>query len=110
MSSSAPGPSGRKVAIPRLQRTNQSQPSKERRRVGRACTACRSHKIKCTGDVPQCKHCETTGRECVYIMPRKDRLKTVTERSGQMIGLLKKLRAFANDDDGARIAELLEAV
>ncbi|OAG07114.1 uncharacterized protein CC84DRAFT_1117220 [Paraphaeosphaeria sporulosa] len=109
MSSSAPGPSGRKVAIPRLQRTNQSQPSKERRRVGRACTACRSHKIKCTGDVPQCKHCETTGRECVYIMPRKDRLKTVTERSGQMIGLLKKLRAFANDDDGARIAELLEA-
>ncbi|KAF2447068.1 hypothetical protein P171DRAFT_409437 [Karstenula rhodostoma CBS 690.94] len=109
MSSNAPGPSGRKVAIPRLQRVNQSQPFKERRRVGRACTACRSHKIKCTGDVPQCKHCETTGRECVYIMPRKDRLKTVTERSGQMVEMLKKLRRFANNEDGARIAELLEA-
>ncbi|KAL5405047.1 hypothetical protein PMIN04_012442 [Paraphaeosphaeria minitans] len=109
MSFNAPGTSGKKVAIPRLQRTNQSQPSKERRRVGRACTACRSHKIKCTGDVPQCKHCEATGRECVYIMPRKDRLKTVTERSGQMIGLLRKLRGLANDEDSARIAELLEA-
>ncbi|KAK7178420.1 hypothetical protein DPSP01_014092 [Paraphaeosphaeria sporulosa] len=109
MSSSAPGPSGTKVTIPRFQRLDQSQPSKEQRRVGRACTACRSHKVKCTGDVPQCKHCGTTGRDCVYIVPRKDRLKTATKRSGQMAGLLKKLRGFANDEDSARLAELLVA-
>ena len=35
---------------------------------------------------------------------------SVTERSGQMAGLLKRLRGFANDEDSARIAELLEAV
>ncbi|KAL5372128.1 hypothetical protein DPSP01_013742 [Paraphaeosphaeria sporulosa] len=109
MSSRAPGISGRKVAIPRLQRLNLSQSSMKRERVGRACTACRSRKIKCTGDVPQCKRCGSTGRECVYVMPRKDRLKTVTERSGQMIGLLKKLHGFANDEDSAHISKLLEA-
>ncbi|KAK7177770.1 hypothetical protein PSPO01_16178, partial [Paraphaeosphaeria sporulosa] len=65
ISSSTPGISGRKVAIPRLQRLNLSQSSKKRERVGRACTACRSRKIKCTGDVPQCKRCESTRRECV---------------------------------------------
>lgn len=61
------------MAIPRLQRPQQAQGSaKERRRVARACTACRNRKIKCSGNSPQCKHCESAGWECVYIMPRKD--------------------------------------
>ncbi|KAF2624217.1 C6 transcription factor-like protein [Macroventuria anomochaeta] len=101
----------RKVAIPRLQRPSQGQNGmKDRRRVPRACTACRSHKIKCTGERPHCKHCATTNRECVYIMPRKDRLKIVMERCQQMASLLKGLRSCANADDDARIADLLEAV
>ncbi|KAF1977713.1 hypothetical protein BU23DRAFT_526171 [Bimuria novae-zelandiae CBS 107.79] len=106
----APGQNHRKVAIPRLQRPSQSKSAAaERRRVSRACTACRSHKIKCSGDTPQCKHCGTTGRECVYILPRKDRLKTVSERCMQMAGLLKNMRHLAQGEDHARIGELLEA-
>ncbi|KAJ4994504.1 C6 transcription factor [Stagonosporopsis vannaccii] len=101
----------RKVAIPRLQKPGLGQTAtKDRRRVPRACTACRSHKIKCTGERPQCKHCATTSRECVYIMPRKDRLKIVNERCQQMASLLKGLQSCANADDAGRISELLEAV
>jgi len=71
--------SGRgKVAIPRMHRHTQP-PTKDRRRVTRACTACRNHKIKCTGDTPRCKHCESTNRDCVYILPRKDRLKMLVQ-------------------------------
>lgn len=35
---------------------------------------------------------------------------SVTERCMQMAGLLKKLRGFADEEDSARIGELLEAV
>ena len=35
---------------------------------------------------------------------------SVTERCMQMAGLLKKLRAFADEEDSARIGELLDAV
>ncbi|KAF2848752.1 C6 transcription factor-like protein [Plenodomus tracheiphilus IPT5] len=101
----------RKVAIPRLQKVGQGQGvTKDRRRVPRACTGCRSHKIKCTGERPQCKHCVTTSRECVYIMPRKDRLKIVTERCSQMAGLLKTLKANVGVEDSARIVDILESV
>ncbi|ORY07939.1 fungal-specific transcription factor domain-domain-containing protein [Clohesyomyces aquaticus] len=116
MSSSTP-PSGsgkqsnmRKVAIPRLQRSAQiAAVSKERRRVPRACTACRNHKIKCSGETPRCKHCESTGRDCVYILPRRDRLKIVTDRCIQLAALLSELKDRFGDEDG-RIAELLEGV
>ncbi|KAF2712112.1 hypothetical protein K504DRAFT_531255 [Pleomassaria siparia CBS 279.74] len=101
----------RKVQIPRMPRTGFAQsPTKDRRRVPRACTACRNHKIKCTGDNPQCKHCESVGRECVYILPRKDRLKIITERCAQMAGLLSAMRGRADEEESARIGELLDAV
>ncbi|KAF2678676.1 hypothetical protein K458DRAFT_394724 [Lentithecium fluviatile CBS 122367] len=100
-----------KVAIPRLQRPHPPQGSgKDRRRVARACTACRNHKIKCSGSSPQCKHCESTGRECIYIMPRKDRLKIVAERCAQMAAYLKALKHAASDEDAVRISELLDIV
>lgn len=43
-------------------------------------------------------------------MPRKDRLKVVTERCQQMAGLLRGLRASASVEDNARITEALEAI
>ncbi|KAF1852037.1 C6 transcription factor-like protein [Cucurbitaria berberidis CBS 394.84] len=111
-SSSVTSPIGqRKVAIPRLQRADLGQNfAKERRRVPRACTACRSHKIKCTGERPFCKHCATTSRECVYIMPRKDRLKVVMDQCGQMADLLRRLRSCARAEDKDKIAHILGAV
>ncbi|PSN58853.1 hypothetical protein BS50DRAFT_344050 [Corynespora cassiicola Philippines] len=69
--------SSRKVAIPRLKRLPQEQNAKSTRRVSRACTACRNHKIRCSGDTPQCKHCQAKGRDCSYSKSRRDRLKTV---------------------------------
>ncbi|CAI6339581.1 unnamed protein product [Periconia digitata] len=105
------GYEGRKIAIPRLPRASNSHTlPKERRRVARACTACRSHKIKCSGDSPRCKHCVSTDRECVYIMPRKDRLKILSDRCAQMAGYLRMLKGSASEEDNARIGELLEAV
>ena len=67
-----------KVAIPRLQTrsvSGRASSSKEERRVPVACTACRSHKIRCSGDYPRCKNCENADRECVYVHHRRDRLK-----------------------------------
>ncbi|KAL6703588.1 hypothetical protein ACN47E_009533 [Coniothyrium glycines] len=101
----------RKVAIPRLQKVGQANDAaKDRRRVPRACTGCRSHKIKCTGDRPSCKHCSTTSRECVYIMPRKDRLKIVTERCHEMALILRAMSKTTNGPTNPRIADILEAV
>ncbi|KAF2259054.1 hypothetical protein CC78DRAFT_572112 [Lojkania enalia] len=111
MSPFASPASGSKVAIPRLQRPGHTGATpRDRRRVSRACTACRSHKIKCTGDTPRCRHCQVAGRECVYVLPRRDKLRIVTERCVQMAELLNGLRARTGEEDSARIADLLEAV
>ncbi|KAI8934733.1 hypothetical protein NX059_008423 [Plenodomus lindquistii] len=42
-------------------------------------------------------------------MPRKDRLKIVTERCTQMIGLLKAIKSNVGIEDHARIADILES-
>lgn len=42
-------------------------------RAGRACTACHAHKIKCSGDSPECKRCKTRGITCDYKPRRKPR-------------------------------------
>jgi hypothetical protein len=107
---SMPGPAG-KVAIPRLHRTGDSKPlSKQRHRVSRACVACRNQKVKCSGDTPSCVHCQATGRECLYIMPRRDRLNIVTDRCVEMARLLRALERDAGPDESRRINDLLEAV
>lgn len=46
----------------------------------------------------------------MYIMPRKDRLKIVTERCSQMAGLLKTLKPNVGVEDNAKIADILESV
>ena len=115
-----------KVAIPRLHRTGDTKSlSKQRHRVSRACVACRNQKVKCSGDTPSCVHCQTTGRECLYVMPRRDRLNmwadrkrisyqanepSVTDRCVEMARLLRALERDAGPDDSRRINELLEAV
>lgn len=38
----------------------------ERRRGVRACTECRSQKIRCPGDSPECANCLRRNRRCVY--------------------------------------------
>lgn len=38
----------------------------ERKRGSRACSECRSHKSKCSGELPTCSTCQKKGKECVY--------------------------------------------
>jgi len=100
----------RKVAIPRLQKHGQLPGvAKDRRRVSRACTGCRTHKIKCTGERPQCKHCAATNRECVYVLERQDRLKNATDRCNQMAELLKSLQGLVGAEVSVKIAEVLDS-
>ncbi|KAF2873127.1 fungal-specific transcription factor domain-containing protein [Massariosphaeria phaeospora] len=100
--------SSRKVAIPRLQRPAQAQNSvRDRRRVSRACTECRRHKIKCSGDTPKCQHCEAMGSNCVYVMPRKDKLRDVTERAARMATYLTDLQNRVSGDEAERIKQIL---
>ncbi|KAH7119592.1 hypothetical protein B0J11DRAFT_64155 [Dendryphion nanum] len=102
-----------KVAIPRLQSRSisaKASSSKDERRVPVACTACRSHKIRCSGDYPRCKHCENADRECVYVHHRRDRLKIATDQVIKMGDLLKDLRARTSTEDTARINEVLQSV
>ncbi|KAF1963092.1 hypothetical protein CC80DRAFT_105298 [Byssothecium circinans] len=109
---SVSGSHGARVPIPRLHRAVPPPDSsqKSRRRVARACTACRAHKIKCSGHQPQCKHCESTSRECIYIMPRKDRLKIVSDRCVQLAGLLNTVKDKVGEADNVAITNLLTTV
>ncbi|KAF2009608.1 hypothetical protein BU24DRAFT_79233 [Aaosphaeria arxii CBS 175.79] len=99
---------GSKVAIPRL--SSFVKPSKEDRRTTVACTACRKHKIRCSGDYPQCQSCHSAGRDCVYMYTRRDRLKMVTQQNAMMTDLLRDLRVRTNPEDTARIDQALHSV
>lgn len=50
----------------------------ERKRGSRACSECRSHKSKCSGELPSCAGCQKKGKECVY--PELARRSTLTKR------------------------------
>lgn len=101
----------RRVAIPRLQRpSNVLSKTKDKRRVARACTSCRSLKIKCSGVQPTCERCMSSGLDCVYNMPRFDRMKILTERCDQMAELLTSLHLFATDEQSLRIREIFSAI
>ncbi|KAH3908606.1 hypothetical protein HBI56_075330 [Parastagonospora nodorum] len=92
--------SRRTIAIPRLPTKNQGQhTTPARRRVARACTACRVQKVRCDGIKPECERCVTTQSNCDYVMPRKDRLKTMTELCRRSTELLRIYRDSASVED-----------
>ncbi|KAF7541150.1 hypothetical protein G7054_g870 [Neopestalotiopsis clavispora] len=43
----------------------------ERRRRMQACLSCRSKKIRCLGELPECSNCSKKGLSCSYPEPRK---------------------------------------
>lgn len=45
----------------------------KRRRIAKACDACRRKKIKCDGKQPCCSHCENYKTDCVYTHVEKKR-------------------------------------
>lgn len=66
-----------KIAIPRLQRLGQNQPSptSERQRVSHACDPCRKRKSKCDGLRPVCSRCRDQEVTCVYLDGKREKLK-----------------------------------
>ncbi|PVH90499.1 hypothetical protein DM02DRAFT_547678 [Periconia macrospinosa] len=68
-----------KVAIPRLERPeNNHKPTHNQaatKRVPKACSNCRSHKVRCSGEQPRCQNCARQSVPCTYLQARRDRLK-----------------------------------
>jgi hypothetical protein len=91
-----------KLPIPRLHKQRSEPPRRppvnRQNRVSRACLSCRSRKIKCNGQQPQCSNCSESATSCVYASSRKDRLKTCVPTSLtntwslNAIGLLYRIR------------------
>lgn len=108
-------PTSGKRAIPRLssQRgsiSSQSTLGRGRGRVSRACLTCRSRKVKCSGEQPECQTCRSQGITCEYIAGRRDRLKSLKSSSKRLAQLLRELQSQAADDDKTRIEQVLEDV
>ena len=68
-----------KVAIPRLRRNSESYSgagtSNEHNRIAHACDSCRSRKTKCSGERPQCQHCNDFKLPCIYLDGKRDRVR-----------------------------------
>lgn len=65
-----PGDNARyKVAIPRI---TGKPPQPKRRRVARACDACRQIKLKCNGQRPSCEYCASIGKPCLYSASKRE--------------------------------------
>lgn len=81
-----------RVAIPRA---GPLPPPATRRRVERACQACRDRKIRCDGERPTCSHCLNTKVNCVYPSNRrekdKDALQQLKSQNEQYKSLLEKI-------------------
>ncbi|KAE9362899.1 hypothetical protein N431DRAFT_424290 [Stipitochalara longipes BDJ] len=63
-------------------------PAAKKRRIPKACTACRRSKLKCDGGKP-CSRCRTTNLYCDFIKPITD---PVTEKISQLEAQMEALR------------------
>ncbi|PGH30796.1 hypothetical protein GX50_06424 [[Emmonsia] crescens] len=82
-----------KIAIPRLQRLGQNQPSptSERQRVSHACDPCRKRKSKCDGLRPVCSRCRDQEVTCVYLDGKREKLKRYTKNNAAKVAAYEKL-------------------
>ncbi|PVH92244.1 hypothetical protein DM02DRAFT_733804 [Periconia macrospinosa] len=100
-----------KVAIPRLgRRKNDREPIHNRiatKRVAKACSNCRSRKVRCSGEQPRCQNCANQSVLCIYPQARKDRLKDATEHVDRLVTLLKDLNAHVDNSGQQKIDEFL---
>ncbi|KAF2090073.1 hypothetical protein K490DRAFT_35475, partial [Saccharata proteae CBS 121410] len=102
---------GSKVAIPRARpKPDLEDPGGQRvQRTNQACTACRRRKVKCGGEKPQCKQCQTNNVHCEYTEGKRDRTKRVAERIDQIEDLLRRLadNPEIGEPDKAAIEQVL---
>ncbi|WVF72208.1 hypothetical protein IAT40_007020 [Kwoniella sp. CBS 6097] len=104
-----PTPSSSWKTIPNGSATPQMQKQKElaeaeakRRKIQRACDACRRKKIKCDGPMNslstnKCAHCQEYGLDCTYVEaakrrgPPKGYIETLEQRCGRLERMLHQL-------------------
>ncbi|KAK8151790.1 fungal-specific transcription factor domain-containing protein [Phyllosticta citrichinensis] len=83
-----------KVAIPPLRHRIRTPPvPTDKKRTAKACAECRSRKIKCSGMLPTCDHCELLQVPCLYNDGKRERHKKGLERGDRMLSLLRDISA-----------------
>ncbi|RMZ85474.1 hypothetical protein DV737_g768, partial [Chaetothyriales sp. CBS 132003] len=107
-----------KVAIPRLKRSAESATEAGgartggRHRVNHACEPCRHRKTKCSGERPECRHCQDFGISCYYADGKRDRVKkqfgALTEKVGDYEKLLADLATRVSEADALLIHTVLD--
>lgn len=78
----------------------------KRRRIAKACDACRKKKIKCDGQQPKCGHCQNYKTDCVFTHVEKKRnppkgakyIEGLENRLGRMEKLLKLSGLLSEDE------------
>lgn len=98
------------VQIPRLTPKSINTHLAKWERTSRACTSCRSKKIKCSGEESRCRECIKSGVECVYDKSRRDRLKHITDQNAMLMNTLKELSTRVDEGERARILNLLQEI
>ncbi|PVH93531.1 hypothetical protein DM02DRAFT_222125 [Periconia macrospinosa] len=101
-----------KIAIPRLERRENKPTCNQAatKRVPKACSNCRSRKVRCSGEQPRCQNCVRQSVPCTYLQARRDRLKDAAEHIDQLVTLLKDLNAHVDDSGQQKIDEFLGSV
>ncbi|KAJ6199975.1 hypothetical protein J3E72DRAFT_307672 [Bipolaris maydis] len=104
---------GPKVAIPRLKRPNQQtvfskSPRISSERVSQACNRCRRRKLKCSGTRPRCTNCTKYNEDCIYHLPRRDRLREAAHKIEVLSTLLEDIRSALDDENTKRIDDVLK--
>ncbi|RMZ88724.1 hypothetical protein DV736_g4042, partial [Chaetothyriales sp. CBS 134916] len=109
---------GPKVAIPRLKRFAESAAyagglkTGDRHRVNHACEPCRHRKTKCSGERPECRHCQDFKIGCYYADGKRDRVKkqfsAMTEKVSDYEKLLADLATRVSDADALLIHTVLD--
>ena len=88
----------------------------KRRRIAKACDACRKKKIKCDGQQPKCGHCQNYKTECIFTHVEKKRqppkgakyIEGLENRLGRMENLLKMTGLLSESDAHGMDLKMLE--
>lgn len=80
-----------KVAIPKLSIRPSFGSASERHRVAHACEPCRQRKTKCSGERPNCAHCQNYGITCVYADNKREKSKQELHRLRGRVRMLENL-------------------
>lgn len=80
-------------SLPSESMTDSTNAANAIRRVTKACSSCRSSKLRCDGQKP-CSRCDKLGKDCIYLSRPVDPIEARFERLDAEIGQLRGQIAF----------------